>query len=100
MQAAVKIVLEPVFEAGFLPCSFGFRPKRSDGRPDRIGRRARRVPIRAEHRTPHALTLGDPEQSPAGSACQIRAVTLAPDGNWLASGSDDRTVRIGDAVTG
>ena len=29
MQAALKIVLEPVFEADFLPCSFGFRPKRS-----------------------------------------------------------------------
>jgi group II intron reverse transcriptase/maturase len=29
VQAAVKIVLEPVFEAQFLPCSFGFRPKRS-----------------------------------------------------------------------
>jgi hypothetical protein len=22
-------VLEPVFEAGFLPCSYGFRPERS-----------------------------------------------------------------------
>src|SRR3954447_10148683 len=29
VQAATKIVLEPVFEADFLPCSFGFRPKRS-----------------------------------------------------------------------
>ena len=29
VQAAVKIVLEPVFEADFLPCSFGFRPRRS-----------------------------------------------------------------------
>jgi RNA-directed DNA polymerase len=29
VQAAVKIVLEPVFEADFAPCSFGFRPKRS-----------------------------------------------------------------------
>ena len=29
VQAAAKIVLEPVFEAGFLPCSFGFRPGRS-----------------------------------------------------------------------
>ena len=29
MQAAAKIVLEPVFEADFLPCSFGFRPGRS-----------------------------------------------------------------------
>ena len=29
VQAAVKIVLEPVFEADMLPCSFGFRPRRS-----------------------------------------------------------------------
>jgi len=28
VQAAVKIVLEPVFEADMLPCSFGFRPRR------------------------------------------------------------------------
>ncbi|QYC43719.1 Group II intron-encoded protein LtrA [Nonomuraea coxensis DSM 45129] len=28
-QQAAKLVLEPIFEAGFLPCSFGFRPKRS-----------------------------------------------------------------------
>jgi len=28
-QMAAKLVLEPVFEADFLPCSFGFRPKRS-----------------------------------------------------------------------
>jgi len=28
-QQAVRIVLEPVFEADFLPCSFGFRPRRS-----------------------------------------------------------------------
>jgi group II intron reverse transcriptase/maturase len=29
VQAAVKIVIEPIFEADMLPCSFGFRPKRS-----------------------------------------------------------------------
>jgi group II intron reverse transcriptase/maturase len=29
VQAAAKIVIEPVFEADFMPCSFGFRPKRS-----------------------------------------------------------------------
>ena len=29
VQAAVKIVLEPVFAADFLPCSFGFRPERA-----------------------------------------------------------------------
>ena len=28
-QAAAKIVLEPIFEADFLPCSHGYRPKRS-----------------------------------------------------------------------
>jgi RNA-directed DNA polymerase len=28
-QAAAKLVLEPVFEADFAPCSYGFRPKRS-----------------------------------------------------------------------
>jgi RNA-directed DNA polymerase len=29
VQAAVKIVLEPVFEADMLSCSFGFRPRRA-----------------------------------------------------------------------
>ena len=29
VQAAVKIVIEPIFEANFLPGSYGFRPKRS-----------------------------------------------------------------------
>lgn len=29
VQAAVKIVIEPIFEADFQPCSHGFRPKRS-----------------------------------------------------------------------
>jgi RNA-directed DNA polymerase len=28
-QAAVKLVLEPIFEADFLDCSYGFRPRRS-----------------------------------------------------------------------
>jgi retron-type reverse transcriptase len=29
VQAATKLVIEPIFEADFLPCSFGFRPKRA-----------------------------------------------------------------------
>src|SRR3954454_24019091 len=29
VQAATKIVIEPIFEADMLECSFGFRPKRS-----------------------------------------------------------------------
>ena len=28
-QMAAKLVLEPIFEADFLPCSYGFRPRRS-----------------------------------------------------------------------
>jgi group II intron reverse transcriptase/maturase len=28
VQAATKTVIEPIFEADFLPCSFGFRPRR------------------------------------------------------------------------
>jgi len=28
-QMAVKLVMEPVFEADFVPCSYGFRPRRS-----------------------------------------------------------------------
>jgi RNA-directed DNA polymerase len=28
VQAALKLVLEPIFEAGFEPCSYGFRPRR------------------------------------------------------------------------
>jgi RNA-directed DNA polymerase len=28
VQAALKLVLEPIFEADFHPCSYGFRPKR------------------------------------------------------------------------
>jgi RNA-directed DNA polymerase len=29
VQTAVKLILEPIFEADFADCSFGFRPKRS-----------------------------------------------------------------------
>lgn len=29
VQMAVKLVIEPLFEADFLPCSYGFRPKRT-----------------------------------------------------------------------
>jgi group II intron reverse transcriptase/maturase len=29
VQMAAKLVLEPIYEADFMPCSYGFRPKRS-----------------------------------------------------------------------
>jgi RNA-directed DNA polymerase len=28
VQASLKLVLEPIFEADFQPCSYGFRPNR------------------------------------------------------------------------
>jgi RNA-directed DNA polymerase len=28
VQAVLKLVLEPIFEADFVPCSYGFRPTR------------------------------------------------------------------------
>jgi RNA-directed DNA polymerase len=28
VQAVLKLVLEPIFEADFKPCSYGFRPRR------------------------------------------------------------------------
>ena len=28
VQAVLKLVLEPIFEADFAPCSYGFRPNR------------------------------------------------------------------------
>jgi hypothetical protein len=40
VQAATRIVFEPIFEADFLPCSFGFRPRIRCGggrRPDQSG---------------------------------------------------------------
>ncbi|MEA2011677.1 MAG: hypothetical protein U9O87_01125 [Verrucomicrobiota bacterium] len=30
IQMAVKLIIEPLFEADFLDCSYGFRPKRSN----------------------------------------------------------------------
>jgi RNA-directed DNA polymerase len=40
VQQAVRIVLEPIFEADFLPVSFGFRPRRSATEAKEVLRRA------------------------------------------------------------
>ena len=46
VQAAVKIVIEPLFEADFADCSFGFRPRRSALQArERIG-----IGMQREHR--------------------------------------------------
>jgi WD40 repeat protein len=36
----------------------------------------------------------------AGHQGMVRAVAIAPDGTWLASGGQDQTVRIWDSATG
>ncbi len=46
VQMAVKLVIEPLFEVDFLPCSYGFRPKRSP----RMAVRAIRAAYRAGYR--------------------------------------------------
>lgn len=46
VQAAVKLVLEPIFEADFQPCSHGFRP----------GRRAHDAIAEIRHYTAHSYT--------------------------------------------
>jgi RNA-directed DNA polymerase len=46
VQMVVKLVIEPLFEADFLPCSYGFRPKRSP----RMAVRAIREAYRAGYR--------------------------------------------------
>src|SRR5260370_8772170 len=43
-QASLKLVLEPIFEADFLPCSYGFRP----------GRRAHDAVAEVRHMTSHS----------------------------------------------
>ncbi len=39
-QQALKLVTEPLFEANFLPCSYGYRPKRSAGQAMQAVKRA------------------------------------------------------------
>jgi RNA-directed DNA polymerase len=44
VQAALKLVLEPIFEADFKPCSYGFRPRRVPPEAPSAGR-DRRDPL-------------------------------------------------------
>ena len=51
------------------------------------------------------LTKADTRQiintpMPAGQVVAVRSVAVSPDGEWIASGSDDHTVRVWDAETG
>jgi group II intron reverse transcriptase/maturase len=71
VQAAVKVVLEPIFEADFRPSSYGFRPKRSAHQAGEALRQAVNrganwvveIDIEAFYdRIDHALLLGLVEQ--------------------------------------
>ena len=50
VQAALKLVLEPIFEADFLPCSYGFRPRRRAH--DAIAEECVRFFVRGDFRCP------------------------------------------------
>ena len=58
VQASLKLVLEPIFEADFLPCSYGFRP----------GRRVHDAVAEVRHLTqaPRSRTGTKPRTAPHG----------------------------------
>ena len=64
VQASLKLVLEPIFEADFLPCSYGFRPKR----------RAHDAVAEVRHLRVHASTSGSwrATSRPASTRSRIR----------------------------
>ena len=65
VQMAAKLVLEPIFEADFLPCSYGFRPKRSATLALETLREARRQgrQPRARRRHPRLLRQHRPREA-------------------------------------
>jgi RNA-directed DNA polymerase len=112
VQASLKLVLEPIFEADFRPCSYGFRPKapssgrhRRDPLP-RLAGSELRVGVRGRHRgvlrpdRPHGphgpgATEGQRQACPGvgegvpGSRCPLRGrrrpgpITGTPQGGIL-----------------
>ncbi len=57
VQMAAKLVLEPIFEADFLPCSYGFRPKRSATMALETAAQARRTRRQSRARRRHPRLL-------------------------------------------
>jgi RNA-directed DNA polymerase len=72
IMTAAKIVLEPIFEADFLPVSFGFRPKRSAHQALEVVHRA------PEETLCHTATLTAGCGSPPSTLAVLRSTCRPP----------------------
>ena len=80
VQASFKLVLEPVFEADFLPCSYGFRPAGGSGRDGRDPPLSRpRLPVdpRGRHQGVLRRNLASGPHGPRAGTDQGQAVLRA-----------------------
>ena len=107
VQMAAKLVLEPIFEADFLPCSYGFRPKRSatmaletlrkrgcQGQPSRARRRHPR--LLRQHRPRQAdEARGATRLGSAGAQADAAVARSRCDGRRRAAVDDDRGYAAG-----
>ncbi|WP_373432484.1 hypothetical protein [Streptomyces canus] len=67
VQAALKLVLEPIFEADFKPVSYGFRPKRRPKDAIAESRFYESSQFRADSRAPAAGKLDERTRPPTPS---------------------------------
>ena len=85
VQASLKLVLEPIFEADFLPCSYGFRPKR----------RAHDAVAEVRYLPRHALRVGGGGRH---HGVLRRDLAPGPDGPGAASGRGQTRPGLGEGV--
>ena len=83
VQASLKLVLEPIFEADFQPCSYGFRPE-----PARAGRGRRGSPLRLQ---PAQLRVG---VGGGHHGVLRRDLTSGPDGPGAGRIGDKRVLAL------
>ena len=79
VQASLKLVLEPIFEADFLPCSYGFRPRRRAHDAVAEMRYLDRPLLRVGRRGRHqGLLRRDRPHGPAGPGASTRRGQTCP----------------------